>query len=95
MIVTEKYKSTHNFLAKVLIIKNTTTIRKNYEPIIHCGTVRQSARICSMDKEVLRSGDTATIHFKFLFHPEYMEIGTQIVFREGNTKGIGKIIKVI
>jgi len=95
MIVILKHKAIWEFEAKVLIIKNTTTIRKNYEPIIHCGTVRQSAKICSMNKEILRSGDTAIIHFRFLFHSEYIEVGTQLIFREGNTKGIGKITKII
>ena len=95
MIVILKHKAIWEFEAKVLIIKNTTTIRKNYEPIIHCGTVRQSAKICSMNKEILRSGDTAIIHFKFLFHSEYIEVGTQLIFREGNTKGIGKITKIL
>ena len=95
MIVILKHTAIWEFEAKVLIIKNTTTIRKNYEPIIHCGTVRQSAKICSMNKEILRSGDTAIIHFKFLFHSEYIEVGTQLIFREGNTKGIGKITKIL
>ena len=95
MIVTLIPKATREFEAKVLIIKNTTTIRKNYEPIIHCGTVRQSAKIYSMNKDILRSGDTAIIRFRFLFHSEYIEVGTELIFREGNTKGIGKITKIL
>ena len=95
MVVILKHASVREFEANVIIIKNTTTIQNNYEPIIHCGTVRQSAKICSMNKSYIRSGDSAIIHFKFLFRPEYIEVGSQIIFREGNTKGIGKITKII
>jgi len=95
MIVTKNYVSVREFEANVLIIKNTTTIKCKYEPIIHCGTVRQSAKICNMDKDLLRSGDVANIHFRFMFRPEFVEKGCKIVFREGNTKGIGKITKII
>ena len=95
MIVTKNHVAVTEFEANVLIIKNTTTIKRKYEPIIHCGTVRQCAKICNMDKELLRSGDVANIHFRFMFRPEFVELGCKIVFREGNTKGIGKITKII
>jgi GTPase len=82
------------FDAKVTILHHPTTICKNYEPVIHCGTVRQTAKICKMDKELIRTGDTANITFEFKFNPEYIELNTNIIFREGNTKGIGTVIKI-
>ena len=42
----------------------------------------------------LKPGDNANVTFEFKFKPEYIELDSQIVFREGNTKGIGKIIKI-
>jgi len=35
---------------------------------------------------VLRTGDRATVQFEFISHPEYMAIGSKILFREGTTK---------
>ena len=44
--------------------------------------------------EYLRSGDKAMVQFEFMFHPEYLEKNSIIVFREGKTKGYGKILDV-
>ena len=62
--------------------------------MIHCGSVRQTASISKMDKELARTGDKANVTFRFKFKPEFIEIDSQIVFREGNTKGIGTITKI-
>lgn len=51
------------FDAEILIITHSTTITKNYEAVIHCGCTRQTAKIVSMDGEVLRSGHRATVRF--------------------------------
>ena len=47
-----------------------------------------------MDKEYLRSFDEAYVRFKFMYKPEVIEPGSLFLFREGLTKGIGKIINV-
>ena len=39
-----------------------------------------------MDKEPARTGDNANVTFHFKFKPEFVEVNSQIVFREGNTK---------
>lgn len=44
-----------------------------------------------MNVERLRSGDRATVRFRFLQRPEFLTLGTRFVFREGRTKGIGVI----
>tara|TARA_Y100000746_G_scaffold217954_1_gene214136 strand:- start:64 stop:1497 length:1434 start_codon:yes stop_codon:yes gene_type:complete len=47
------------------------------------------------DVKCLRSGDIAKVRFKFLFRPEYIENNSMFIFRENNSKGIGKIIRII
>ena len=85
---------TRQFDAYIKILQHPTTIKVNYQPTIHCDNVTQCAQIVKMDKEYIRLGDTALVSFKFCYHPEYVETGGTIIFREGNCKGIGKIIKV-
>ena len=94
-ILIKKPFSIKKFKAKVTILHHPTTIKINYQPIIHCGTVKQSAKICKMDKELIRTGDTATVIFEFLFYPVYIEKNTKIIFREGKTKGIGRVLEII
>ena len=47
-----------------------------------------------MDKEYLRAGDTGVIRFRFMKKPEFMHVGDIILFREGRTRGKGKIVKI-
>lgn len=83
------------FDALVRILHHPTTIKVNYEPTIHCGPVCQTAKIISMDKDCIRLGDTATVKFQFKYRPEYIEPAMKFVFREGQTKGVGKIVNVL
>ena len=71
-----------------------TTITKKYQPTINCEGISQSVKIIEMDKEYLRSFDEANVRFKFMYKPEVVEAGSLFLFREGLTKGIGKIINV-
>lgn len=82
------------FTAEVLVLYHGTTIREGYEPVLHCETIRQAARVLSIDSPIIRTGDRATIKFRFLYHPEYVKVGARFIFREGRTKGLGRITSV-
>jgi GTPase len=90
------------------------TIGERYQAMIHCGNIRQSARIVAMvsgatpeptseqDKlknsqteSVIRTGDRAVVRFRFMQSPEYIKPDTRLLFREGRTKGVGKITRVL
>jgi GTPase len=80
------------FDAEIAVLTHSTTIQPRYQSVIHCEIVRQAARVVAMDKERLRSGERATVRFRFLQRPEYITENTRFVFREGKTKGIGLVI---
>jgi GTPase len=84
-------QSSWEFDAEIAILTHSTTIQPRYQAVIHCEIIRQAARVVAMNKERLRSGDRATVRFRFLQHPEYLTVGTRFVFREGRTKGIGMV----
>jgi GTPase len=69
-------------------------ISVNYEPVVHAHTLRQSAKIVSLSKASVVTGDTAICRFRFLYHPEYVSEGMTILFREGRTIGMGRITAV-
>ncbi|KAI8376921.1 translation protein [Blakeslea trispora] len=83
------------FEAEVLVLYHSTTIKNKYQAMVHCGAVRQTARILTTDKSVLRTGDRAKVEFEFVKHPEYLTVGTRLIFREGRTKGVGKITRLV
>lgn len=62
---------------------------------VHCGSIRQTASILSMSQDCLRTGDKALVRFRFIKHPEYIKPGQRMVFREGRTKAVGNVLKLI
>jgi len=88
-------RSTWVFEADVIVLFHSTTIHKNYQPVIQCMAMRQSAKITHIhDREVLRTGDRSKVRFKFLYYPEYLKVGMRLIFREGRCKGIGIITSI-
>lgn len=82
------------FVAEVLILSHATTIRPKYQAMLHVGPVSQTCAIIEIDREFIRTGDRATVAFRFVQRPEYLAVGDRILFREGRTKGLG-IVKTV
>ena len=85
---------TWEFDAEVVVLHHSTTIKEGYQAVMHCGVVRQSVNIQKMSKPVLRAKDSATIRFRFMYHPEYIKKDSTILLREGRTKILGVITHV-
>lgn len=83
------------FEGEILVLHHPTTISSRYQAMVHCGSIRQTASIISMSKDFLRTGDKALIHFRFIKYPEYMIPGQRMVFREGRTKAVGNVVRII
>uniref|UniRef100_A0A3B1KDJ8 GTP-binding protein 1 n=1 Tax=Astyanax mexicanus TaxID=7994 RepID=A0A3B1KDJ8_ASTMX len=82
------------FEAEILVLHHPTTISPRYQAMVHCGSIRQTASILSMNKECLRTGDKATVRFRFIKTPEFLHTEQRLVFREGRTKAVGTITKL-
>ena len=63
--------------------------------MIHCGTIKQVAKIISIEKELMRTGDQSNVRFRFIIRPEFIQKNKQIIFREGKTKGIGIVTELV
>uniref|UniRef100_A0A3B3RTB5 GTP-binding protein 1 n=2 Tax=Paramormyrops kingsleyae TaxID=1676925 RepID=A0A3B3RTB5_9TELE len=83
------------FEAEILVLHHPTTISPRYQAMVHCGSIRQTATILSMNRDCLRTGDKATVHFRFIKTPEYLHTEQRLVFREGRTKAVGTITKLL
>ncbi|KAM0322163.1 hypothetical protein ACHAQA_009652 [Verticillium albo-atrum] len=82
------------FIAEVLILSHATTIRTRYQAMLHVGPVSQTCAIIDVDRPYIRTGDRATVAFRFMQRPEYLAPGDRLLFREGRTKGLG-IVKSV
>jgi GTPase len=88
-------ESIWEFTAEIVILHNPTTIKPKYQAVIHCGVIRQAAKIVSINKDHLKMGDKGYVHFKFMYRPEYLKEGAALMMREGRTKGLGTICSVV
>jgi len=83
------------FSADIMVLHHPTTISVRYQAMVHCGPIRQTASIMNMNADCLRTGDKADCHFKFVKHPEYLKVGQRLVFREGRTKAVGNVTRLV
>ena len=86
---------------------HSTSIKKGYEPVLHVSTIRQTAKVLDIynviksknnpnikedeTKIVLRTGDKATIRFRFKYRPEYICKDYKILLAEGKVKIVGLV----
>lgn len=70
-------------------------INKNEQNIENKQRLIEKELILEKNKEdVLRGGDKSISEFKFCHRPEFIEVGDIFIFREGRTRGLGKIIEI-
>lgn len=84
----------YEFEADVVILHHSTTIKPGYKSVIHCGHIRQTTTVMSLNCDLLRSGDRGVVKFRFINNPEYLHLRCTIIFREGRTRGLGKITTI-
>jgi GTPase len=94
VIAAAQPKVHREFVAEVLILSHATTIKTKYQAMLHVGPVSQTCAIIDIDRSFIRTGDRATVAFRFIQRPEYLSVGDRILFREGRTKGLG-IVKTV
>ncbi|XP_032876632.1 GTP-binding protein 2 [Amblyraja radiata] len=84
------------FESEIVLLFHAKTFRRGFQVTVHVGNVRQTAIVELIHgKEELRTGERAVVRFRFIKHPEYLKVGAKLLFREGVTKGIGHVTKVI
>lgn len=89
-------KPCQQFQAEVCLLFHPKGIVKGFRTTVHIGNIRQTAHITEMTPlKKLESSDRALVTFKFLKNPEFVKVGTRILFREGRTKGIGRVTTVV
>ena len=87
----------HQFEADFYMLYNTNGgVRPGFQGTVYVNSIMQNADILEIkDKESLSAGERACVRFRFLRHPEFLSVGSKILFREGRTKGIGEIKRLI
>jgi elongation factor 1-alpha len=83
------------FEADVAILVHPTTIKKGYECIAHIETIAETMIFEPVETRYMAAGDTGKVKMKFKYRPCYVKEGQKLIFREGRSKGVGTITKII
>ncbi|KAK3094036.1 hypothetical protein FSP39_023275 [Pinctada imbricata] len=84
------------FEADIYLLFHTNRIGCGFETTIHVGGICQTCRIDTIkDKEYIKTNEKATVVFRIMKQPQFLRIGSRLLFRQGTTKGMGEITKVI
>lgn len=85
------------FEAEMQVLHHSTTIKPHYEGVLHCGTIQQTVILDEIygNEQVLRNEDRGLVKFTFKYRPEFVKEGETILLREGKTKIIGTITKIL
>lgn len=83
------------FQAQVSLMFHPTEIVQGFRTTVHVGNIRQTAVIEAIEPiHRIRTNDAALVSFKFIRNPEYLNLGSRLLFRDGRTKGIGNVTKI-
>lgn len=91
----EKLRPAGSFEANVAILNHPTRVASGYEPIIHLETVSEAVSLEPLEQEFLTAGDRGRVRMSFKYSPHYIEEGMKFIFREGRSKGLGVITRVL
>ncbi|WVN86650.1 uncharacterized protein L203_101819 [Cryptococcus depauperatus CBS 7841] len=90
-------KAVKRFEGMVMVLHHSSTIQPNYQAMMHCGAIRQTVRIKSLDHPsgLIRTGDRSKVVFEFINQPEFVKEGQTILLREAKTKVLGVVTKIL
>lgn len=84
-----------SFEAEILALGHSSRLAQGYEPVIQCHTISQSVKILELDKGYIRPGESGNALLEFKYSPMLVFPADRFVLREGRTKGIGLIKRIV
>lgn len=95
MVISQKeMAAVQEFEAEIAILNHPTRIGIGYEPVIHMETICEAVKIVGLDRPYMMAGERGKARIRFKFKPYAVASGQKFIFREGKSKGIGRVIGV-
>lgn len=94
VLCADEPEAVREFEAEVLILNHPTCIKCGYEPVVHMETIAEAATFKQLDCDYMMAGQTGLVRMRFKFCPYHIYEGQKFIFREGKSKGIGRVVRV-
>ncbi|MGB9838526.1 GTPBP1 family GTP-binding protein [Methanothermobacter sp.] len=88
-------EAVREFEAEVAILVHPTTIKAGYESVTHIETIAETTILEPIDAEFMSAGDRGRVRMRFKYRPHHVREGQKIIFREGRSKGIGSVTRIL
>ncbi|CAJ37780.1 GTPBP1 family GTP-binding protein [Methanocella arvoryzae] len=85
-------EAAREFDAEILILNHPTRIGIGYEPVIHLETICEAIEVVGLDAGYMMAGQHGKARMRFKFRPYVVEPGQKFIFREGKSKGVGRVL---
>jgi elongation factor 1-alpha len=96
MVLSKKEpKASREFEAEIVILNHPTRIGLGYEPVIHLETICEAIEVIGLDSGYMKAGERGKARIRFKFRPYVVEPGQKFIFREGKSKGVGRVLSAI
>jgi elongation factor 1-alpha len=84
------------FEANIVVTRHPTKISVGYSPVLQCNTIHQSVVFEEIEgRDYLVVGDFAKVKMRMRYYPEFLRVGDRIVTREGSTRTIGRVTRIL
>jgi elongation factor 1-alpha len=80
------------FDAEIVVLNHPTRIGVGYEPVIHLETICEAIEVVGLDTGYMMAGQSGRARLRFKFRPYVVVPGQKFIFREGKSKGVGRVL---
>ncbi|MHA1263482.1 MAG: EF-Tu/IF-2/RF-3 family GTPase, partial [Candidatus Freyarchaeota archaeon] len=84
------------FEANIVVTRHPAKISVGYSPVLQTNTIHQTVVFKEIEgRDYLVVGDFAKVKLRMKYYPEFLRVGDRIVTREGSTRTIGRVTKIL
>jgi elongation factor 1-alpha len=85
-----------SFEANIVVTRHPSKISVGYSPVLQSNTIHQTVIFEEIEgHDYLVVGDFAKIKLRMKYYPEFLRVGDRIVTREGSTRTVGRVTKIL
>lgn len=89
-------KACRLFEANIVVTRHPAKISVGYSPVLQTNTIQQTVVFEEIEgHDYLVVGDFAKVKLRLKYSPEFLRVGDRILTREGTTRTIGRITKIL
>lgn len=84
------------FEANIVVTRHPAKISVGYSPVLQSNTIQQTVIFEEIEgRNYLVVGDFAKVKLRLKYSPEFLRVGDRILTREGTTRTIGRVTKIL